>query len=195
MVGAGGIFEQSTLILSGTPINVGGVVSSTVKVADVELVLPQASVAVKVTKPDPAAPQVETKSVKSFDQVIDEQLSDATAPPLEFNQAIKSAELFPSHSTVRPLAVVVIVGSMVSIIVIVCVTLIELSQSSVTLYVLVIISGQVLLSETSETKATIGGIPELSASSVTTFIFGSGKSSIHSIVIGCGLLAVGGTFT
>jgi len=69
-------------------------------------------------------------------------------------------------------------GSVVSSTVIVCVTLIEFPHESVTLYVLVIVSGQVLLSDTSSTKATVG-VPQLSASSVTTNISSAGTSPIH----------------
>jgi len=65
-----------------------------------------------------------------------------------------------------------------------------LLQSSVTEYVLVIVSGQVLLSDTSDTKATFV-IPELSASSVTTVISSAGTSPMHSTLIGSGLDAVG----
>jgi hypothetical protein len=68
--------------------------------------------------------------------------------------------------------------------------LIELPHSSVTLYVLVITSGQVLPSDTSLTNATTGAAVQLSASSVTTVTSGAGAE--HSTLIGAGLLAVGG---
>jgi len=71
------------------------------------------------------------------------------------------------------------VGSVSSFTMIVCVTLIELLQSSVTEYVLVIVSGQVLLSDTSDTNATTGTAVQLSASSVTTVISTAGTSPIH----------------
>ena len=62
--------------------------------------------------------------------------------------------------------------------VMVCVTLIEFPQLSVTEYVLVITSAQVFPSLTSLTKATVG-VEQLSASSVTTAIFGRGTSAEH----------------
>jgi hypothetical protein len=57
------------------------------------------------------------------------------------------------------------------------VTLIALPQSSVTEYVRVMTSGQVLPSETSPTNATVGAAVQLSASSVTTEISEAGTSS------------------
>ena len=70
------------------------------------------------------------------------------------------------------------------------VTLMVLPQSSVTLYVLVIVSGHDALSDTSDTNATVG-TEQLSASSVTTLILGVGTSPIHCTVIDAGLEAVG----
>ena len=84
------------------------------------------------------------------------------------------------------------VGKVVSSIVMVWVTLIELPQSSVTLYVLVITSGQLLPSETSDTNATNGVAVQLSASSVTDVISFAGTSPIHSTFIADGFEAVGG---
>ena len=51
-----------------------------------------------------------------------------------------------------------------------------------------------MLSETSPTKATIGAIPELSASSFTTEVSAAGTSAAHCTVMASGLLAVGGEF-
>ena len=70
--------------------------------------------------------------------------------------------------------------------------MIELPQSSVTLYVLVITSGQLLPSETSDTNATNGVAVQLSASSVTDVISFAGTSPIHSTFIADGFEAVGG---
>src|SRR5688500_18280168 len=81
------------------------------------------------------------------------------------------------------------VGFVSSLIVIICVTKIWFPHASVTLYVLVIISGQVLPSDTSFTKATTGFAVQLSASSVTTVMSGAG--SAHCTASGAGLLAVG----
>ena len=82
-------------------LNVGAVVSSMVNVAIVVAVRPQPSVAVKVTIVEPVAPQLSLNPEKSLDQVILPQLSEATAPPLLFNQALRSLVLpLPSHSTV-----------------------------------------------------------------------------------------------
>jgi len=55
----------------------------------------------------------------------------------------------------------------------------EFPHPSVTLYVLVIVSGQERLSETSLTHATVGVTPLSSASSVTTFTSGAGTSAEH----------------
>jgi len=63
--------------------------------------------------------------------------------------------------------------------IIVCVTLIEFPHASVTEYVLVIVSGHVLLSDTSPTYATTIGSGQLSASSVTTNMSSAGTSAIH----------------
>ena len=64
-----------------------------------------------------------------------------------------------------------------------------LPQASVTLYVLVIIVGQVP-EDVSLTKATTG-VEQLSAASVTTAISAAGTSAIHCAVIGAGFDAVG----
>ena len=53
------------------------------------------------------------------------------------------------------------------------------------------VSGQLLLSELSETKATIGFKVQLSASSVTTVTSGGGAGAMP-IVISVGFEAVGG---
>ena len=82
------------------------------------------------------------------------------------------------------------VGGVTSSTVIVWVTFIVLPQSSVTLYVLVITSGQVLPSETSDTKATTG-VPWLSASSVIIVTSGTGISAVHSTETAEGFDAVG----
>ena len=66
---------------------------------------------------------------------------------------------------------------------------IVLPHASVTLYVLVMISGHVPL-DASLTKATTG-TEQLSASSVTTVMSGAGTSPIHCTVIGAGFDAVG----
>jgi hypothetical protein len=71
------------------------------------------------------------------------------------------------------------VGSVVSSTVMVCAILIEFPQLSVTEYVRVITSGQVLPSLTSLTCCTIGAAVQLSASSVTTVISGPGTSAEH----------------
>ena len=54
-----------------------------------------------------------------------------------------------------------------------------------------IVSGQLSPSDTSDTYNTVGAIPQLSASSVTTVTSGAGTSPIHDTVTGPGLLAVG----
>jgi len=61
----------------------GAKVSSTKKVAVVELVLPQASMAVKVTVAEPVPPHPSLRVVKLLDQVTALQTSFAPAPPAE----------------------------------------------------------------------------------------------------------------
>ena len=56
------------------------------------------------------------------------------------------------------------------------------------------VSGQLLLSELSETKATIGFKVQLSASSVTTVISGSGAGAMLILMSG-GFEAVGGVIS
>jgi hypothetical protein len=56
----------------------------------------------------------------------------------------------------------------------------------------VITSGQVLPSDTSETKATTGFAVQLSASSVTALTSETGTSAVHSTFTAAGLEAVGG---
>jgi hypothetical protein len=84
------------------------------------------------------------------------------------------------------------VGGVMSFTVIVCETLVEFPQSSVMLYIRVIISGQEFPSEASERKETVGIAVQLSAASVTTEASAVGISPTHSTVTPIGLEAVGG---
>ena len=85
------------------------------KVAEVVEVLPQVSVAVKITVAEPVLPQPSLRASKLFDHVTLEQVSEAEAPPLEANQAAKASVLpLPSHSTVALVAAISIVGAAVS---------------------------------------------------------------------------------
>ena len=103
-----------------------------VKVAVVEELFPQLSVAVKVTEAEPVAPQVSETEVKLLLQVTEEQTSVAEAPPFEANQAFNAAVFpFPSHCTSKFEACVVIVGLVLSIIVNVAVVEDEFPQLSV----------------------------------------------------------------
>ena len=93
----------------------GAVVSSIVNVAVVLLLLPQSSVAVKVTVAMPVAPQSSLKAAKSLLQVTSLQASDAIAPPLLASHASRSASLpAPSHSTVASMAAISMAGAVVS---------------------------------------------------------------------------------
>ena len=105
---------------------------------------------------------------------------------------ISFAGTSPIHSTFIADGFEAVGKGVTSIYVMVWVTLIELPQSSVTLYVLVITSGQLLPSETSDTNATNGVAVQLSASSVTDVISFAGTSPIHSTFIADGFEAVGG---
>ena len=118
----------------------GSVVSSIVKVAVVVLVLPQSSVAVKVTVAEPVAPQSSDKPAKLFDHVTSPQSSVALAPPLLANQVFK-AVVFPdpSDSTVSSLACVSMVGSVESSTVMTWTCGVSFPQSSTAVYVRVMV--------------------------------------------------------
>ena len=91
----------------------GASLSLMVKVAEQDVALPQASVAVNVTKAWPVAPQLSDNASKSCVISGSLQLSVAVA---EANQAARSSALpFPSHSTVRSPAQL-IAGARVSLI-------------------------------------------------------------------------------
>ena len=116
----------------------GAVVSSIVNVAVVLLLLPQSSVAVKVTVAIPVAPQSSLKEAKSLLQVTSLHASEALAPPLLASHASRSAALpTPSHSTVASIAAMSKVGAVVSSMVNVAVVLLLLPQSSVAVKVTV----------------------------------------------------------
>ena len=101
MAAAGTASHDALTVAEGVPESTGGVVSSMVKVAEVVVVLLQASVAVKITVADPVAPQSSLNEVKLWDQVTAPHASDADAPPLVDNHVFKAAVLpAPSHSTV-----------------------------------------------------------------------------------------------
>ena len=98
-------------VSSEASVMAGAVVSSMVKVAVVDELLPDGSVTVKITVAEPVAPQSSLKAVKSLDQTIP-QASEAWAPPLDANQLLRSVVFpVPSHSTVRSDASVVMLGA------------------------------------------------------------------------------------
>jgi hypothetical protein len=82
-------------------------------------------------------------------------------------------------------------GGMSSLITMDCVTSTKLLQESVTLYVLVIVSGHDRLSDMSDIKVTMG-LEQLSDASLTTLLSGVGIFSVQLRLIFSGLLAVGG---
>ena len=144
-----------------------------VKVAEVELVLPAASVAVKMTCTAPAPPQVLAMVVKSLDQLTPLQLSVAAAPPLLFNQAISSAVLpDPSHSTVSSAAGVPMVGLSLSSTTTSNVALVVLPWMSVAVYVTVVDPRLNVLPEamsevrvaTAQLSVTVGSVSVTTAS-------------------------------
>src|SRR4030065_379262 len=114
--------------------------------------------------------------------------------PSSFTTVISGAGTSAMHCTFTG-AGLDAVGLVLSTAVIVCVTLMLLPQSSVTLYVLVTMYGLAVHPApplfTSLTKATVGVASQLSASSVTTMISGAGPSAMHCTFTGAGLLAVG----
>ena len=176
---------HSTFIADGFEA-VGGVTSSTVIVWVTLIELPQSSVTLYVL-------------VITSGQLLPSETSDTNATngvavqlsASSVTDVISFAGTSPIHSTFIADGFEA-VGGVTSSTVIVWVTLIELPQSSVTLYVLVITSGQLLPSETSDTNATNGVAVQLSASSVTDVISFAGTSPIHSTFIADGFEAVGG---
>ena len=165
---------------------VGGVTSSTVIVWVTFIVLPQSSVTlyVLVITSGQVLPS-ETSETKATTGLT-VQLSKASVTAV-----ISDAGISAVHSTCIADGFEA-VGGVTSSTVIVWVTFIVLPQSSVTLYVLVITSGQVLPSETSETKATTGLTVQLSKASVTAVMSDAGISAVHSTAIADGFEAVGG---
>ena len=90
--------SHCTVALTAAVSIVGAVVSSIANVAEVVAVLPQSSVAVNSTVTLPVLPQPSLNPSKLLDQVTLEQISEATAPPLDDNQACNASVLpFPSH--------------------------------------------------------------------------------------------------
>ncbi len=86
-------------------------------------------------------------------------------------------------------------GVVSTVLVIICVTLILLLQSSVMLNVLVVVSIHPTKDEASLTKATVG-TPQLSSASITTAISGTGIAVLHpATLIGAGFEAVGGVIS
>ena len=93
---------------------VGLVVSSIVNVAEVVLVLPQASLTVNMTVALPVPPHPLLRPVKLLLHVnsLPQAASVATAPPWVFNQLMSASLLpFPSHGTVRFAAAVAMIGA------------------------------------------------------------------------------------
>ena len=83
---------QATLAVAGATGKTGAVVSCTVNVAVVDIALPHASVAVKVTVAE--SEQLFEMDVKLFVHVTVEQESDAAAPPLLASHVFKDP-VFP----------------------------------------------------------------------------------------------------
>ncbi|MBL0146585.1 MAG: hypothetical protein IPP48_13460 [Chitinophagaceae bacterium] len=116
----------------GAVVQVGACVSAMVNVALVVLLLPQSSVAVKMTVAEPVAPHKSLNAVKLFVHVTPLHASVAAAPPLLDNHAANADVLpLPSHSTVLLDACVPIVGACVSAMVNVALVVLLLPQSSV----------------------------------------------------------------
>src|SRR4030042_366161 len=111
-----------------------------------------------------------------------------------FTTVISGAGTSAMHCTFTGVGLLA-VGLVLSTAVIVCVTLMLFPQSSVTLYVLVTMYGLAVHPAPplfkSLTKATVGVASQLSASSFTTVISGTGTSAMHCTFTGAGLLAVG----
>ena len=129
--------SHSTVWSVAPAVRVGAVVSSMVNVAVVEAVLPQSSVAVKITSISPVPAQVRAKSWKLLDHVTLPQRSVAApAPPLATSQALSSSVLpSPSHSVVTLVASLAMLGGVVSLTENVAVVVLELPLPSVTVKV------------------------------------------------------------
>src|SRR5690554_219097 len=97
----------------------------------------------------------------------------------------------PIHCTLT-FAAAVAVGLTSSLTIINCFTSTTFPQSSSTLYVLVIVSGQVWLSDTSPTCVTTGAAVQLSFTFETALIFAGGTWLAHWTVTSAGAVAVGG---
>ena len=127
------LYSPQSLVMLVSAVMAGAVVSSMVKVAVDDELLPAQSVTVKVTIAEPVAPQSSLKPMKSLLQVSSpSQLSMADAPPWLSNHASKAAMLpMPSHSTVSSPASM-ISGAVVSSTVTICSQVDSLPQKSVT---------------------------------------------------------------
>jgi hypothetical protein len=173
------------------PVTDGGVTSTVqVIVFDVAAELPHASVAVNVlvcVRVHPV-PAIEPSTAVT---VGVPQLSVAVALP---NAALISAVLGLQGAGV---CVTVIVGGVAStVLVSCCVTVLKLPHTSVTLYVLILVSVQPdKLGVLSLTKVTVG-VLQLSASSVTTAGSAAGNDPLQTVrLMEAGLLAVGATLS
>ena len=114
---------------SSCKVMTGGVLSSMVNVAVVVLVLPQSSVALKITRSRRVVGQRASVDRSESLQVTSPQLSVAVAPPLFAIHVSNAVTLpAPSHSTVSSIASVTI-GGVLSIKVMVWVQLIIVSLS------------------------------------------------------------------
>ncbi len=165
---------------------VGGVMSLTVIVCVTFVELPQSSVTLYVRVI--ISGQVFPSELSEINEIVGivVQLSAASV-----TTEMSATGISSTHSTFTP-AKFEAVGGVMSLTVIVCVTIISLPQSSATLYVRVIISGQVFPSELSETNEIVGIDVQLSAASVTTERSANGTSSTHSTLIPSGFDADGG---
>ncbi len=106
--------HSTVSFLAGSLID-GARLSSMVNVAEVVVVFPQASVAVKITVALPVFPHSSLNSVKSFVHVTFPQASLASAPPLSASQAFNSESLFGPHSFVASEAATSSVGAVLSV--------------------------------------------------------------------------------
>ena len=108
-----------------------------VKVAVVELVLPQESAAVKVTTVAPAAPPQASATVSTaWDQMTGPQRSEAEAPAkLSIHASYCSALPEPLHSTTKSIAGMSMLGASVSTTVTVWMWDVLFPQASATLQV------------------------------------------------------------
>ena len=181
-----GSYREEVITSSEGQLNIPGFVTSFIIIVCVILVVfPASSVTLYVL--------VIVSGAKRPSEMSETNATTGDAVQLSVSSEITSTSgegISPVHSTLIEVGLDA-VGLVTSLIVIVCVILVVFPASSVTLYVLVIVSGAKRPSEMSETNATTGDAVQLSVSSEITDTFGRGTSDKHSTLRSAGEVACG----